>query len=153
MDSSYGIDRHWGPEKVSHVLHLSSKDCQRYNPSNTDSDFITDLTSPLILDGSWSCALYNLVCDAAEVESDELMIFCDLCDTSFIHERQEPILRRVLLKQKGRFSVTPDQIFYVPVVKRVVRHIRLYLRTENFQETSFGPRETRSTLVLQRHIV
>ena len=96
------------------------------------------------------CALYDLVCDSSSVESDELMIFCDLCDTSFIHESQEPILRRVLLRQKGRFTVTPDLIFYVPVVKRLVRHIRLYLRTSNFERASFGTQETRCTLVLHR---
>lgn len=136
---------------MSHVLHLSSKDCKLYNPANTDSDFITDLTSPLILEGTWMCALYDLVCDSTNTnDSDELMIFCDICDTSFIHERQEHILRRVLLKQRGRFSATPDQLYYVPVAKRVIKHVRLYLRTNNFTEDSFGPQETRCTLVLRR---
>jgi hypothetical protein len=146
MDTGKGGE---GPADT-HLIFLSSDDSVVYNPTNTASDFTVDLVSPLILDDHWECALTELSYDSTEVNGKTVSVFCTLCENSFVHDREKPILRRLSLLTGGEYSFTLRTPYYVPVKQSIVRRIGIYLRTGKFSESSFGAVPSTCTLHLRR---
>ena len=69
------------------VIYLGSSDSQNVHPANSNTDFIIDFPTQLLLDGEWEMALL-------EINRKNVYGFCDWCMESIMHEYLLPVLRK-----------------------------------------------------------
>ena len=98
---------------------------------NTPSDFVTVLSQPISLYGSWEVALTDIRFKADKKFS--VFVFSDACEQSHVHGRLAPVLRRVD-KQTDVF-VNP---YFIKVSTKRLERIKIYVKGLNLQEVKLS---------------
>ncbi len=122
-------------------LFLNSEDSKSTQPLNEAFDFTIDLPQPLLLEGKWKCGLAEI--GFSNPIGDELYVYCDICDYSYVTDSNKPILRIV------RGSRLYTQPFFIPIINQHVSRIRVYIRDESGQIPSVVVQQSRCTLLLK----
>ena len=119
-------------------LYLSSNDSLDYYPTNNPFDFTVNL--PYSLSGQFVVALAEVHYTSHE---EELFIFCDLCEDSYIKDNSLPILRTV--SNIGEFS----NLYFHTVTRKSIQRIRIYITNKNLDKPSYDIGPVRCLLILK----
>lgn len=101
-------------------LFISPSDSISIHPANTNTDFIFELTKPLLLEGVWSFGLVAILFDNKQTEN--LYIYCDLVDCSVVHDKSAPLLR--IVKKSEEYSYP----LYLPITRNTIERIRFTVK-------------------------
>ena len=118
-------------------LFLCSTDSILYHPSNKSWDFTVEL--PHAIEGQWKCALGDISYNTTE----NLYVFCDLCEQSYIRGGTLPILRYVT--QPKEFT----NLYYFNVNLSHIKRVRIFIRNNNMEIPSDDIGPVRCTLILK----
>jgi hypothetical protein len=110
-----------------YFIYASPDDSKALYPNNSFEDFVVELPETLYLEGEWEMALLDVVYNANVhttvncPKGPSLLMFCDICEESFVRGRKLPILRQ--LEKPATFDP--------PIFKRVktfsAKRIRVYM--------------------------
>ena len=117
------------------VIYLGSSDSQNVHPANSNTDFIIDFPTQLLLDGEWEMALL-------EINRKNVYVFCDWCMESIMHGYLLPVLRKV--------DAEIQHILYMPIHRGTKNRIILYIKDESHKTPSFDNKPTTCTLLLRK---
>ena len=121
-------------------LFLSSSDSTHIYPNNSPFDFIVEFPQTLELNGNWLCALTEINYTNAE---EELYVYCDICEYSYVCNGFKPLLR--VINGSNIF----ETLYYIPVNQQAVKRIHVYIRDREGQIPSFNTSDLRCTLALK----
>ena len=132
-------------ERNHHYLFLSNTDGIK-NQQNVN-DFTIELPSELQLKENWYCGLAEL---NLKIKSETSIIYvcCDICQDSFVKNRQLPLWRKIHVTKK-QYNVSYNPIHYVKLSRESVRHIRIYIKDQDLKPTSFA----NGTLTCTLHLI
>ena len=116
---------------------LSSTDSIGLYPTNHAWDFTVEIGKYISLKGEWKCALIDINIPNS---TDELYIFCDLCESNYVMDNFLPLLRTV-----RRSFTTP---YYINISPDHASQIRVYIKTKRGTTPSF----TRERLTCTLHV-
>ena len=119
-------------------LFLDSNDSKSSHPQNSAFDFIVELPRPLNLQGEWKCALVEIAYSASVDE--DLYVFCDICEYSYIDDGYKPILRIV------NGSDIFDKLIYIPITVPTAARIHMYIKDRKGNIPSVDITSLRCTL-------
>ena len=122
-------------------LFLNSQDSRSTQPLNNPFDFIIDLPQPIIHEGNWSCALAEI--GFSEPIDQDLYVYCDICDYSYVNDTHQPILRIV---RGSRLFTEP---FFIPIINQHLMRIRVYIRNQSGRIPSVTLKQLRCTLLIK----
>lgn len=123
-------------------LFLSSDTCTNIHPSNNPWEFTIDLPKLLNVSGDWGCALTEIQYDGGN--SEDLYVFCDICEFSCVNGALLPLLR--VVNSPALFH-TP---YFIPISRDQVSQLCIYIRNKHLETPSFPVRTLRCTLQLQQ---
>jgi hypothetical protein len=126
-------------------LFLSSSDSKHIHKNNKWYDFTVEFSDMIDFQGHWECALAEIFFDADVAEN--LFIYCDICDYSYVGSKLLPTLR--LINHKALEFVN---LFFIKVNNPEVNRIRIYLRDKNNNIPSLEVTEVNCTLVFKKYI-
>jgi hypothetical protein len=124
-------------------LYLDSEDSKDSHPQNKPFDFTVEMPTPLELEGNWSCALAEIYF-TREALTQDLYVYCDLCDYNYVNQQYSPILRII-----NSGDEIFDKCFYVPLVNKLISRIRIYIKTKSGEKPSVSIQKLRCTLQLK----
>ena len=122
-------------------LFLNSNDSKSLHPKNSPFNFTVELPTPLELRGDWKCALTEI--SYPKSIRQELYVYCDICEYSYIADGYKPILRIV----KG--SDIYNQLFYRPITNPFVSRIQIYIKYQTGNQPSVDVKSLRCTLKIK----
>ena len=132
--------------KGEHYLFLTSTDSSAYFPFNSTCDFQVELPEALFLRGNWTCAALQVA--FKDEIADDIIVFCDLCESSFIQDTRLPVLRVIPQSSQKNFEFKEPQ--RLNVSRDEVKRLRIFIRTLDLKEPSFVNRPVSCTLHLRR---
>ena len=111
-------------------LFISSEDSNELNPANTSYDFT--VTLPQTINGSFEIALAEMTYTS---HNEDLYVFCDLCEHSFVKDSMLPILRAVT--GVGGYQ----NLFYHKVTRNSIQRVRIFITNKKLEHPSqdIGP--------------
>ena len=115
---------------------LSSDDGLNFFPNNTSHDFRIKLNRSLQFDGYWVVALTEIN-TVNRTQKQELFVYSDLCQDSFIGTSEQPLLRRIVYDKINQKNIIYDNPYYVPIKLREIQQIHIYIRDDKGQDASF----------------
>ncbi len=131
-------------DKQEHILFLSSKDSEDICPGNDSGNFTIDLGKALQLPGHWRVQLLSFRCHLAKdqkVERKNLMVFSDICESSFVRDHYLPVLANFYYDGNSnkvrRIEEVVKHPHSVAVVPHAVQRIKIYIKDQNLQTPSF----------------
>ena len=127
-------------------MFLSSTDSSAIFPYNSGYEFQVELPSTLHLEGVWTCALREIT--FTDPLSDDVIVFCDLLQSSFIRNAQLPVLRILPVTGEKHYIFT-DPI-QMQLSRDEIKRIRIFIRTTEMSIPSFIQNPVRCTLQLKR---
>ena len=126
-------------------LFLSSANSIETYPNNHALDFTVTLPQPIDLtEGLWVCALLDIDMLADKTAVEEIRVYCDICQYSFVGDSFQPILH--LANSFSPVMIPID----IPVRTKSVSQIRVYLKVITKPQSSFDPQSSRCTLRINR---
>ena len=134
------------PSTREHHLFLTSTDSSAFFPSNTPYDFYIEFSEAINLNGHWTCALTQIAFKE-ELLSD-IVIFCDICISSYICNTRLPVLR-VIPQGDNKVFVFPEP-FRLKISRDEIKRLRIYIRNGDLQKPSFIQKPVTCTLHLKR---
>ena len=124
-------------------IYLSSTDSPEFYPQNEPYEFTVELPENLNLEGNWHCALLSF----SQPVSDDVTIFCDILDYSFIQNTYKPVLHQIS-EQDIYFSDFPN-LHYMKVKDSSIKRIKIsILKSTNLTPPSPAPADSRTQLAL-----
>lgn len=118
-------------------LFLSSTDCKDAHPNNHAWEFTVDIGHYKYLKNKWECALVDIRLPSYK---EDVYVFCDVCESSFIGGNQSPVLRNI----NSRTAISRP--IYIPVARDYLSHLRIYIRTRQGEVPTVTSRATTCTL-------
>lgn len=103
-------------------LHLSSTDSINIHPENNYSDFTVELSESL--DKRFKICLTEFHCETLH---EHLFVFCDVIESSFLQNKDLPLLR--IVRKVGEFQHL--QFHYSS--RRSIHRIRIFLTNEKLE--------------------
>jgi hypothetical protein len=122
-------------------LFISSTDSQKTHPDNSPWDFTVTLPKQIKLSEQWEIGLLEI--DYAESVTDKLVVFCDLCEHSYMRNGYLPLLRIV------HAPMTFPDPYFMSISRDYIGEIRLYIRTTDLKTPSFDINTLNCTLLLR----
>lgn len=109
------------------------------------------------LSGDWECGLteFSFQMKSEFLKSiSEIYIFCDICEDIFVRNQQLPVLRRVQLQEHddNTYSFIFCKPFYMKVIQKRIKRIRVYLFDENLQLSSLSQGTCNCTLHFRKRV-
>jgi hypothetical protein len=95
-----------------HLIYFSSRHSDQ---DKVTGSFTVNLPYTLNLEGDWKCAVLDFFLSPDNSESDSnqyIYILGDFCNTSFIRDKQIPILHKISLRD-GLKQYTPSHLLYI----------------------------------------
>ena len=123
-------------------IHLSSKDSINSSPQNNCWDFTIDTGRYIRLEGKYEVGLSEIWWDGEEREN--LYIFSDIVNPSFVMDSYLPILR---VTHQPKIFTRPH---YMRLAQDSISQIRVYIRTDKYKKPSFTPKSLNCTLEIRR---
>ena len=137
-----------------HYLFVSSGDSLAYFPDNRTGCFSIKLPGTLKLEGSWKCALTELVYvpQFTGERPKEIYVCCDLVQDSYGSDSMLPVLRKVSVPTAlGTKTVhTFPQNYYFHVTRKEIQYINVYVKDQKLDDLSFIQEPLSCTLHLVR---
>lgn len=111
-------------------VYASSDDSLDFYPKNNSFDFTVNL--PHSISGNLFIALGEIYYTS---HGEDLLVFCDLCEDSFIKGTSLPVLRSV--SHTGEFT----HLYFHSVTRATIQRIRIYITNNNLETPSadIGP--------------
>lgn len=119
-------------------LFVSSDDSLEYHPTNSTYDFT--ITLPQTIHGDWEIALGDITYVS---HFEDLYVFCDLCEYSYVKDTSLPLLR--LISGIGEF----ENLYFHTVTRNVIQRIRIFITNKNLETPSQDIGPVRLTLVMK----
>ena len=119
-------------------LFLSSTDSLDLSPNNSTYDFT--VTLPQTIMGEFKIALVEMHYTS---HFEDLYVYCDIAEQSYVKDSSLPILR--IVSQMGEFG----NLYFFPVTRRAIQRIRVYITNKDFETPLQDAGPIRCTLVLQ----
>ena len=121
-------------------LFISSEDSLKYNPTNSTYEFT--VTLPQTIHGDWEIALSEI-----EYAShfEDMYVFCDLCESSYVKDKTLPLLR--VVSKMGVFQ----NLYFYSVTRKVIQRIRVFIRNKDLETPSQSVGPIRLTLVMRQN--
>lgn len=120
-----------------------STDCVHLFPNNVPHRFKVQLSQPVHLKGSWVIGLRELTTTSwtDNAVSDDVYVYCNLCDVSFVGDKEEPLLKRVFLGSNPKANRIYLRPVYIPVRLGEVVQISIIIKDRAGNDASFldGP--------------
>ena len=132
-------------------ITLSSADDTNRHWSNVGTDFTVTLSQFIVLEHSetWSVALTEV--ELTPSVNQAFVVCSDICASSHVGTGELPTLRALYPNEvTGKVLFTFKRPYYVPVKKRILDTIRIYLTDRDGGVLSLVPTTTRVTLHLRR---
>jgi len=138
---------------------LFSTDYQHIYPDNTHYDFIVELARSIVLGNNdrWEVGLCEYACPPPKpgthqtfdiVGQSRALIYCNLIAPQFVGGHLVRCLRTITNpSQYCNYSF--QNIHYVPVEKRLIRHIHIQIKTADGKTAAFPVGRSPSVIVLQ----
>ena len=117
------------PKRKHHDVSICdlSSDSQNVHPANSNTDFIIDFPTQLLLDWEWEMALL-------EINRKNVYLFCDWCMESIMHGYLLPVLRKS--------DAEIQHILYMPIHRGTKNRIILYIKDKSHKTPSFDNKPT-----------
>lgn len=132
--------------KSEHYLFVSSLDSLAFFPFNASCDFQIELPESIHLTGTWTCALTQI--GFKEEISEDLIILCDLFDSSIVRDTRLPVAR--IISQASDKVITFDNPYRLGVSRDEIRRFRVFIRTFDLQRPSFIQKPVTCTFHLRK---
>ena len=136
--------------KMSLRMVLSSDDGQAFFPNNTSHNFFVKLNRTLQFDGYWVVALTEINTSERKDRKEELFVYSDICQDSFVGSSEQSLLRRIFYEDVNNKNIIYVNPYYVPVKLRDFQHIHIYIKDENGNDVSFLKKKVTITLHLKK---
>ena len=114
-------------------VYVSSKDSSAEHVDNTNFDYLYELPLELDLEGSWSCALLEIILE--KKINTCFYVYCDIVQNSVVHGKMLPILR--VIRDTNQY----EKPYYVPLVVNSVKRIRIYIKTKDGQTPNIAMKD------------
>ena len=108
-------------------IFLSSRDSNKSHPDNVLQDFQVELPERLLLEGDWEIALIDFYHNGNIAET--IVVNCDLCDYSYIHNGYDQILR-IIYPQSNKYIYFPIKL-YQRIKVNNFQKIHIYIKDSN----------------------
>ena len=130
-------------------LVLSSDDGKTFFPENTSFDFMVKLNRTIQLDGYWVVAVteINVTDRIAAKENQELLVYSDICQDSFVGDTEKPLLRRAYTETNNIIYSNP---YYKPVKMGGLQQVHIYIKNRKGEKASFLKKKVTITLHLKK---
>jgi hypothetical protein len=132
---------------MSICVVLKSSDSTNIHKNNSSHDFRVHLPRPLDLDGTWNVSLLEFTALPSNGQI-EVFVCSDLCDDTFVGDKELPLLRRVWLKKSG--NIIYQVPFKVPLRICRVQDVHIYIRDRHNRPASFLQGDVTVTLLFQK---
>lgn len=132
--------------KSEYYFFVTSLDSLAYFPFNTSCDFQVELPESIHLTGTWTCALTQI--GFKEEISEDLIVLCDLFDSSFVRNTRLPVAR--VISQLTNKVITFDEPYRLGVSRDEIRRFRVFIRTFDLEKPSFIQKPVTCTFHLRR---
>jgi len=120
---------------------LSPEDSRDSFPNNNEWDFTTILPKQTYLPGKWLCALTEIY--YSESITEDLYVFCDLCEDSVVKSTSLPVLKIVCA---SGLIFSP---YFMKVTRSELTQVRIYIRNTHMKAPSVRSEQLRCTLVIK----
>ena len=121
-------------------LHLSSDDSISLFPDNTNTSFVCNLPEIIQLNGTWECALCDIIGDLASSYN----VFCDIIEYNIIKGTRLPILRKVT--RRGEMQ----NLQFIKVAQSSVNKVHIYVTDNNLKLLKPSDKTTHCTICLRK---
>ena len=120
----------------SFYLYLSSCGSPLYYPNNKANNFTSYMGRNLKLEGSWFCALKEIYYEYRNTGGPRLYLCADICDTSYVGERELPVLRPINIPDQSRGEVIKESLdfpdgYYIPLNRNQFQTLKISLVDED----------------------
>ena len=122
---------------IMKYLFVCSEDSVDLNPANATYDFTISL--PQELNGKFKIALGEITYTS---HFEDLYVFCDLCEHSYIKDTSLPILR--IVPKMGEFQ----NLYFHSVTRSNIQRIRIFITNSRLETPSQDVGPIRCTLLL-----
>jgi len=112
--------------------------CKDVYKNNNFIDFNVSLPSNIVLEGNWELGLAEIYSKAS---IPDLYVCCDIVSSSYLCEISEQVLRFLPSTNDKSLYYCFDNIFYFDIIPSTIKTIRMYIK-KNSQETSSFANET-----------
>lgn len=133
----------------SRVLYLSHTDSIDIHERNTPSEFVFEFERAIQLNISSTIELIEFKCKLSQKLRSTVYVFSDICDSSTLAAREEPLLRAINLSGLHTFAVHYDYPITLKTVIGRVKRITIYLKNKDRSELSFNVLNSEVTLLLK----
>ena len=128
---------------------LSSYDGKDFFPNNTSHNCFVKLNRALQFDGYWVVALTEIG-TSERAQKDELFVYSDICQDSFVGSSEQPLLRRIFYEDVNDKNIIYVNPYYVPVNLKDIQQIHIYIKDENGNDASFFKKKVTVALHLKK---
>ena len=116
---------------------------------STNGDTIIPLGLPIIVEEDYECGVIQLHGRVLANTTEALYLCCDICEESRVEDKMLPVLCRVRRNQGGVISTDINHVSWLPIVRKPIQHIRLYICTEDGEIVSLRNRRLYCTLQIR----
>ena len=124
-------------DSASKYLTISSIDSLDIHPSNSNYDFTVELERTIY--GQFSIALVEIFCNQIP---EELYVFCDIVEPSFVHDKMLPLLR--VVRQPNEFI----HLHQIRSSRALIQRIRIFVLNRTLSSPQFDSGAITCTLKL-----
>lgn len=134
-------------------MFLKSSDSKAtYYKDNTPYHFRVKLNQRLAFDGFWVVSLTELKLDKVDlnhVNDHYVDVFCNICHSSLVGDKQIPLLRRIDLREGPQYTFANE--YNMRVMVKETPDIELCIRASDGTPLSFLEKETHATLHFRQY--
>ena len=128
---------------------VRSTECKEVFPQNNPYDFPIQINKGLKFDGDWTTDLIEIGLDSVTRRAqNEIFIYADICDMSYINQNQTPLLRRVYITDTG--NMVFQNPYPVPLRCKDFECIHFWILDKDSKPASFLLKKTTLSLVFTR---
>ena len=129
---------------------VRSTECKDIFPHNNPYDFRIQVNKGLKFNGNWTIDLIEFGIDRVEKNGfkNEIFVYADICDMSYINQNQTPLLRRVYITKTGNLEF--QNTCPVPLRCKDFECIHFWILDKDLKPASFLAIETVLSLVFTK---
>ena len=128
---------------------VRSTECTEIFPQNKPFDFRIQVNKGLKFDGDWTIDLTEIGIDSVTRRAqNEIFVYADICDMSYINQSQTPLLRRIYITDTG--SMVFKNPYPIPLRCKDFECIHFWILDKNSKPATFLLNETVLSLVFRK---
>ena len=125
---------------------VSSTDSEKFF-NNTPYFFTVQLNRQIQFDGYWVVALTEFNISnrkVGEFDDTEIFVCCDICQETFVGDKEMPLLRRIKLEKENNIVYTLP--YYIPVKISQLQQLQIHIKDRQGKFVSFRDEQVTLTL-------